>query len=198
MGVDIGPIVRINPDEVHFDDPSFYEVLYSASRPLDKIQKYNHRFDAPGSIVSTVEHEVHRRRRSALNPFFSRRKISEHSPQIQEHMFKLCERLETEFKGTQQIIQMDQMWGSFTSDIIVQYAFEKPYNFILSDDFRSTFNDAMYHLLDPVHVIEHFPWVTKMMKSIPDAWIRKLSPGLAIVNDWQEVCFPDVKPNGSP
>lgn len=135
--------MRISPDEVHIQDPTFYETLYAQSRHSDKLKRLEHRFNNSMSSFATAEHRLHRVRRAALNPFFSRRRIAQWSPHIQRHMDRLADRVRAEYAGTDNILNMNNMWGAFTSDIVVSYCLEKPYDFIMKPDFRADFSDAM-------------------------------------------------------
>ncbi|KAL8699510.1 MAG: hypothetical protein Q9224_001378 [Gallowayella concinna] len=176
-----GPIIRINPTELHIQDSEFYETLYSGTRPADKLQRLEHRFNNPKSSFATVKHSTHRNRRAALNPFFSKRKIASHSPAIQRRMIRLCQRLAKHYMGTDQVLRLDDMWGCWTSDIIVDYCFERDYHFAEQPRFRAFFTDAMVDLLDPVHFITQFPWVVKLANMFPESMITSLQPGMATV-----------------
>jgi cytochrome P450 len=94
------------------------------------------------SGFATPEHSVHRMRRAAINPFFSKRKVAQYSPCIQRHMDRLVKRVKSEFVGNDSILNLSDMWSAFTADVVVDYTFEKPYDFILSPDFRAAFSDA--------------------------------------------------------
>lgn len=176
-----GPIIRISPTELHIQDSEFYETLYSNSRPADKLQRLEHRFNNPTSSFATVKHETHRKRRGALNPFFSKRKIASHSPAIQQRMNRLCKRLAEQYLNTDQVLRLDDMWGCWTSDIIVDYCFERDYSFAEQPRFRAFFTDAMVDLLDPVHFITQFPWVIKVANRFPDSMVTAMKPGMASV-----------------
>ncbi|KAF2129626.1 cytochrome P450 [Dothidotthia symphoricarpi CBS 119687] len=153
-----------DPNEVHIQDPTVYDTLYCQSRHSDKLKHLKHRFNSETSSFATTEHSVHRVRRGALNPFFSERKITQYSPQVQNHLDRLCNRNESEFVG------------AFASDIVVGYCPEKPYDFILNPDFRAQFSDAMVDLLDPIYFITQFPWTIKSLKLLPDWLVVLLSP----------------------
>lgn len=135
--------MRISPNEVHIQDPTFYETLYSQARHSDKLKWLEHRFNNETSVFATSEHSIHRVRRAAINPFFSKRKIVEYSPNIQAHMDCLSKRVKTEFTANGSVLNMTNMWGAFTADIVVGYCLEKPYDFIMNPDFRAEFSDAM-------------------------------------------------------
>ncbi|KAI9675999.1 MAG: hypothetical protein M1817_000742 [Caeruleum heppii] len=177
-----GPIIRINPFELHIQDAEFFETLYSSSRPADKLQCLAHRFNSPDSSFSSVKHHVHRQRRAALNPFFSKRKIAERALRIQALMDRLCARLDRDYRGTGTVLHVNDMWGCFTSDSIVEYAFERKYHFIDEPNLRAPFTDAMIDLCEPVHFVTQFPWAFKMMKMLPDSVVETLSPGMVAVN----------------
>ena len=176
-----GPIIRINPTELHIQDSEFYEILYSGTRPADKLQRLEHRFNNPTSSFATVKHNTHRNRRAALNPFFSKRKVAAHSPAVQQRMNRLCERLTKQYLDTDQVLNLNDMWGCWTSDIVVDYCFEQDYHFAEQSRFRSDFNDAMVDLVDPVHFITQFPWVIKLVNLLPEPVIKFLQPGMASV-----------------
>ena len=191
-----GPIVRISPTELHIQDSEFYETLYSNSRPADKLQRLEHRFNNPTSSFATVKHETHRQRRGALNPFFSKRKIASHSPAIQERMNRLCNRLAEQYLNMDQVPRLDDMWGCWTSDIIVDYCFERDYHFAEQPRFRAFLTDAMVDLLDPVHFVTQFPWVIKIVNCFPDSVVTAMQPGMASVikfNNEMENQIIDIK-----
>lgn len=142
-----GPLVRVSPNEVHIQDPTFYDTLYGQSRHSDKLKHLEHRFNNEMSSFATAEHNLHRLRRSALNPFFFERKITQYSPHVQSHMNRPWDRIDSEFFANGKTINLNNMWGAFTSDIVVEYCLKKPYDFILNPDFRAQFSDAMYATL---------------------------------------------------
>ncbi|KXH25873.1 cytochrome P450 [Colletotrichum simmondsii] len=179
-----GPIIRINPWELHIQDSSFYDVLYSSSRHSSKLITLAHRFNSPESAFSTVNHSRHRQRRAALNPFFSHRRIAEHQPNIQRMMHRLTDRVTREYLGKDKVLRIDQMWGCWTSDIINDYAFDKPHNFLDAPDFHASYTDAMVDLLEPVHYITQFPLVTNLFKMLPLSWVKAMSPQMGTVLDF--------------
>ena len=182
-----GPIVRISPDEVHIQDSGFVDTLFSASQQLDKVKRLENRFNNPKSTFTTSKHETHRMRRTALNPFFSTRRIALHAPVIQTRVDKLCDRLQREYAGSDQILVMDDMWGCFSSDTIVEYCFDQSYQFIDSPNFRAFFVDAWNNLMNGVHVVTQFPWILSVMNCLPDSVIKKLQPGMTSVISFNNV-----------
>lgn len=141
-----GPIVHIGSNEAHIQDPTFYEILYSNTRHLDKLKWLEHRFNNELSLIATSKHSNHRSRRAGLNPFSSKLKIAQYlvySPNIQDHMERRCQRVKTEFTGNGSALSLTNMWGVFAADIVVGYCLKQPYNFIIKPDFRAEFSDAM-------------------------------------------------------
>ena len=184
----IGPIIRIGPNEVHIQDSEFYETLYAQSRPGNKLTTLAHRFNNPHASFSTVEHSVHRNRRAALNPFFSKAKIAARSVSVQHHMNRLVERIKEDFSGTARVLSLDEMWGCWTTDLIIEYCFEKRYQFIERDDLKSPFATAMIDLLAPVHFVTQFPGFMAILTSLPDPVIKFLQPEMTSVIDFNNVC----------
>jgi cytochrome P450 len=126
-----------------------------------------------------------------------------YSPKVQNHMDRLCKRLSEEYVANGTILILKNMWGAFTSDIVVGYCLEQPYDFILRPDFRADFSDAMYErlflraltrlltqfrvsLLDLVHFITQFPWMIKITKLFPDWLVELLYPEMRAVNSFNK------------
>ncbi len=63
-----GSIVRINPYELHVSDRDFYDVLYAgSSKRRDRFEWYAAGLGLPNSMLGTINHDLHRKRRVALN-----------------------------------------------------------------------------------------------------------------------------------
>ncbi|KAK7542635.1 putative P450 monooxygenase [Phyllosticta citribraziliensis] len=171
-----GPIIRVSPDELHIQDSAYHETMYSPNRPVNKPEKIAHRFGNPLSAFATPDHAKHRQRRSALNPFFSKMKVAQFSPEIQMSMQKILARLEREYVGTGRVLSLNRMWGCLSSDTIVAFAFERHYDFVESPEFHSALNQAMIDLLEPTHWLVHVPFVARIFQSLPDSLVRYLQP----------------------
>lgn len=139
------------------------------------------RFNAPLATSSTPNHSLHRNRRAALNPFFSKRKISEHVPVVQSRVEHLCDRISNEYAGTSRILVLSDAWGCLTSDTVVGYCFERSYNFLDMPDFKAPFPIAVEALVNAVHYATQFPWISTVMQWIPDSVIAILSPPMKSV-----------------
>lgn len=179
--------MRIGPNEVHINDSQFYEVLYSQSRPANKLESLVYRFNSPLSVFSAVDHGLHRQRRAALNPLFSKQKVTSQSPFIQRHMDKLCDRISREFSNSGEILVLNKMWACFTCDIIVEYCFGMNYQLIDRPGWKHSFTTAMIDLLDGVHFVTQFPLMLTLINSLPDSVAKKLDPAMASVIDYDNV-----------
>jgi len=91
-----GPIVRISPDELHCADPAFADEIYAgARRKRNKPEHFLRSLAGPTTVSAfgTVDHDLHRIRRNAMNKFFSRAQVSRLEPEIKELVGQLCDKL---------------------------------------------------------------------------------------------------------
>ncbi|GAB1198712.1 hypothetical protein APSETT444_008040 [Aspergillus pseudonomiae] len=131
-----GPIVRINPNEVHIIDPTFYNEIYaSGMRKRDKYEGFVRSLAADESTVSTVGSEKHRFRRGILQNFVSKRSVIESSSAISERVEKLMRRLEV-FEKTQTPVALDAVFSALTCDMITYICFGKDWKFLDHEDFN--------------------------------------------------------------
>ena len=182
-----GPVVRINPYEIHIDDPEFFETLYTQSPGYDKPSSIQHRFGSPYAAFSTPEHDVHRARRAAMSPFFSKKRIVQQTPSIQNKVDRLCSRLAKEYAGTDRVVVLNHLFTCYVADVVTKYAFDKCYDFLDREDFQSPFTTAVRGFKDIVHPCAQFPWLPRVVAKLPDSLIMLLQPSMASVVHFQQV-----------
>ena len=188
-----GPIVRINPRELHIQDPQYYSSIYTgSSRRVNKDAPSVGAFDVPASTAATVEHDLHRARRGYLNPYFSKRSITGLEPVIHERIGKLCLRLEeTMHQG--EVMSLDAAFSALTADVITLRFYGQHYDYLSIKDFRFVVRDAFLGLSLVYHLARFLPIVIKTLKSLPIPIIRLIIPSVADLLALRE----EIKLNGA-
>ncbi|KAH0383204.1 MFS general substrate transporter, partial [Aureobasidium melanogenum] len=171
-----GPIVRINPDEVHFDDPDVIDTIFpGTSRRTDKPAVVAKRTGTAESMVATISHDLHRRRRNAVNGFFSTASVRRIEPIMKDHMTKMFLRME-ETAG--EVIQLHHLFKACTSDVITMYAFGDSFRFLDQPDLGRPYFEATELFFSLTHVFGHFTWVADLIQSLPISLVAILAPSL--------------------
>lgn len=126
-----GPIIRVNPRELHISDPSYYDMLYTHKGRWDKSPLWCAQFGSSEAEVLTISHDLHRTRRSVLAPFFSKQKVLAMESVIQEQIEKFCDRIEREFKGkgmeADKQLPIRLATNCLTLAIVCEYCFGRAY-----------------------------------------------------------------------
>ncbi|EXJ78793.1 hypothetical protein A1O1_09195 [Capronia coronata CBS 617.96] len=198
-----GPIVRINPHEIHVYDPKFYDELYTnPPRKRDKYQWWVNLASAQGSGFSTVPHDLHRMRRSVLNPYFSKANIFRLEPVIMERIEKLSKRL-AEAASSDQIVRLDVALMALTTDTISQYAFGQDTRYLDEPDFSLMWKETIRGGFETGALCRQFPWMVPTMKRLPPSVVAAMNPQLGFLMQWQNRAKANVqgilneKPNKS-
>ncbi|KAK1984580.1 cytochrome P450 [Colletotrichum cereale] len=180
-----GPIIRINPDEIHIADPDFYDTVYAGSgRKRDKWDWITRSFGVDESLIGTLGHDEHRVRRAALSPYFSKQSVRSLQPLIDRNMAILLERL-GEFATKGGPMKLDDAFAALTNDIVEYYAFGKSEDRLLAADFDPSFRDAMLQGGKAGHVLKHFPSLMDMLRKLPDSLLLRLSPAMGAYSQLQ-------------
>ena len=116
--------MRIVPDELHVQDSDFYETLYTRAGRVDKYDWMSGRFGCDTSVFTTAPDELHRIRRAALNPLFSRQRIVDLQDVIREKLDILMDRIR-EFQKNGKILPINRAFMAFTGEschgVLLQY-----------------------------------------------------------------------------
>ncbi|KAF5858543.1 hypothetical protein ETB97_004286 [Aspergillus alliaceus] len=188
-----GPIVRINPREVHISDPDFYDEIYASSAHKRNKDKETVEFaGVPLSTLATVDHDHHRFRRGLLSSFFSKRSIRELSRLVEEKVFKLLGRFE-EFHRQQKVVRVDDGFSALTSDIITHYCYGTSWGYLDDEDMRSDVRQVANDITRLVHVNRAFPSLANMARKLPLWVLYLIQPGRSAVLDLQTVIYEQSK-----
>lgn len=181
-----GPIIRINPFEVHINDPDFYDEVYVAGgkRKTDLWSWTVPMFGTPNSIIGTVEHDVHRRRRNAYANYFSKQSIYRYSNVIQAAVDKLCDKF-SECQESQSKINLMHAYSAMTGDVVTEYCFPESYGLLDQPDFAPEYHDLWVSIAGNSHVLKQFPWLFPLMLSFPEWFVERYLPDLAVTYKWR-------------
>lgn len=180
-----GPIVRINPYELHIDDPNFYDTVYpgtSSARKTDKWPWAMKQFGTPESSFGTSPHDLHRSRRGAIAPLFSKRAVSELEPVIQQYVDQLKSRL-----CGADIVNLFDAFACLTGDIITDYCFARPVGLLNDEKFTPEWHKMMHDYGGIGHLCKHFGWAFPLMRSIPSWLGNLLNPALAKITQLEQL-----------
>ncbi|KAF9886007.1 hypothetical protein FE257_012188 [Aspergillus nanangensis] len=176
MHREYGPIVRINPHELHINDHSFYDEIYtSSSSRRDKYWPYVKGLALPRSVVSTVPHQHHAIRRKHLSNFFSAQVVRSIEPLIHDHVAKLINRL-AQFHRDKQTVDLNVLFNALTIDIISHYAYGANFNFLESGDLQTEVRESLIALTSGFHLMRFVPLDPTLIEKVPIPLLELLWP----------------------
>ena len=158
-----GPIVRINPRELSIRDNEYYDELYvvGSVRSTDNYDTFATGIEFEGSHFLSTGHELHRRRRRPLEPFFSRSGVRKLEPMVAD----VCEKLVVEkfgrLAGTGKVVRLDHAFVAFSGDIITRLCLDDPPNFVDEPDFAPEWFELFQAIIKSLPIFMSFPWLIR-------------------------------------
>ncbi len=174
-----GPIVRINPYELHVADSEFWDTLYGPGR-VDKYDYFINRQNIPRSIFATPDHNLHKLRKAPLLPLFSKKRISDFQPVIREKLDILCGKID-QYIASGGHFALNRAMTAFSGDVITTYVFGQSYQHLESADFKETFHDPFMAASEAGHMALQFKWIYPMMEALPEWLVLKMQPLIYLI-----------------
>ncbi|RWA09439.1 hypothetical protein EKO27_g5656 [Xylaria grammica] len=173
-----GPIVRINPHELSIRDPEYYDKLYVSGsvRPTENYVAFANGLDLEGSHLLTTGHDLHRRRRKPLEPFFSRLGVTRLEPMVAEVCEKLVVKRFENFKGTGKIVRLDHAFLAFAGDVVGRICMDNPRNLVDDPEFAPDYFNLFHTVIKSLPLFMAFPWLIRLVQLIPEHLLMKLDP----------------------
>ncbi|KAJ5219745.1 hypothetical protein N7468_008949 [Penicillium chermesinum] len=162
-----GPVIRINPEELHFNDIAFVDEIYaSGGRKRDKQTHYLNFVAGPISLAafSAREHNLHRLRRGALNKFFSRTQIAKLEPTIRLLVEQLCDKM---IRLGAQPVDLNVAYSCFSADVVSGICFGEAFGFVTQESWEPNFKIALQALLGPMYIFRFLSPVRYLANAAP-------------------------------
>ncbi|KAI9878238.1 MAG: hypothetical protein M1823_006983, partial [Watsoniomyces obsoletus] len=136
-------------------------------------------------MFGTISHDLHRVRRGALNPFFSKQAVNRLEPVIRELIDKMCARFET-CRDSGEPVETGRAYAALTTDIITRYAFRTSYGCIDDPNWKWDWPKAMNDGTKSCHLNKQFPFVFPAMKATPEWIIQRIDPAVMNIINFQK------------
>jgi hypothetical protein len=74
-----------------------------------------------------------------------------------------------------------------TTDVITLYALNRSWNHLDSPDFSPFWVETLKAIVEVAGFVKFFPWVLPLTQALPMSVIKAISPGMAMLFDYQHV-----------
>ncbi|KAE8149088.1 cytochrome P450 [Aspergillus avenaceus] len=178
-----GPIVRINPDEIHIRDSMYVNTLYCnpVGGKRDKYPPAAHMTGTPEGIFGTVSHEVHRKRRSAIGPLFSKSAVTAVESKIQQKVRTLCDTLCSHI-AHHGWAELRLNFLAYATDNVCEHSFTNLRLDLLTSNRRARqWRDSIHAIAILTPWIKQFTWVLPLALKLPLSPLYALVPVIARV-----------------
>ncbi|KUJ11582.1 cytochrome P450 [Mollisia scopiformis] len=171
-----GPIIRVTPDEIHVNDVGFLDTVYAPSMSYrDKYEYQLRTLRVSGGVGTTVSHEMHRKRREALSPFFSRRNVLYLEPLITRKVEQLCQVIGKH--AVEKIpANLSDLFFAFSNDVVTNFLFAHQSDLLSDEGKVATLRENSNSLLMGININKHFPWLPDFLESLPLSISKSIMP----------------------
>ncbi|KFY65781.1 hypothetical protein V497_01285 [Pseudogymnoascus sp. VKM F-4516 (FW-969)] len=153
-----------------------YDTIYASS--LSRRDKYAYQLRSlriPGSIGASVRHDVHKKRREALAPFFSKRNVLHLEPVITKKVEQLSQVI-GKHAAAQTPINLSDVFFGFSNDVVTNFLFAHQVDVLSDEKKAATVRHNTHELLLGVHVNKHFKWIPDFLESLPKSISKNIMP----------------------
>ncbi|KAI9865656.1 MAG: hypothetical protein M1813_002114 [Trichoglossum hirsutum] len=186
-----GPIIRITPSEIHLGDPENYEKIYHVGTKYWKSPEFYGVFETGTSAFGTFSNELHRVRRAALSPLFSRKMVLSLEDIVQSKVQKLCDKA-ARMLNANQPVNLHNGFRAVSIDVLTDYAFDNCYNLLDQPGFGEEFFAMIRGLFGTFWFFLQWPILQKVSMNTP-MWLAKiLSKPVGMFLQMQEECRQQV------
>ena len=126
---------------------------------------------------STIPHEVHRMRRTAIGPYFSKARITALEPFLHKRVELLCQSLLTQSRDGP--VEMHTLFLAFANDTVCCYAFDYSMDLLEDPQRAKEWRTTINAIASLTPLIKQFPWLIAVVKRMPHLLVRVVVSRLA-------------------
>ncbi|KAF5337488.1 hypothetical protein D9758_013608 [Tetrapyrgos nigripes] len=151
-----GPVVRVAPNQLHFNDPQAYVDIYSSTSKFTKDPDFYGLFPMNDSLFTQTDPRKVSARKPLVAPFFSRQTVLTLEETIQSTVDTLIRQLLKNHSSSQRPANLNLALRSAAFDIITTYCFAKSINTVSYPDFHNDIILSMDSSLPTIPLVKHF------------------------------------------
>jgi cytochrome P450 len=129
-------------------------------------------------VFGTIDHEVHRKRRAAVSPFFSKTAVTSAEPMIYRKMDLLCQPLRDSL-AIGGVVELRKSYLAMTTDTLCGHAFDKSLDLLDEDRKADEWKRTIRAVAILTPLIKQFTWIIPLALKLPLAPLRMVVPDLA-------------------
>jgi cytochrome P450 len=188
-----GPIVRINPNEVHLAaDADNYDRIHHVGSKYSKSPNFYNAMCAPHSSFGTLNNEAHRIKRGAMNPMFSRQKVLDLESIVQAKVDKVIRRVQEGLEADTPV-DLHHAFRAVSVDVASEFSFGECYDFLDKDDTGAYFFEMARGIGPALYVFQQFPSLQSLALKTPPWLAPWLSRPLGYVTALQVECVAQIE-----
>ncbi|KAL8947728.1 MAG: hypothetical protein Q9222_006024 [Ikaeria aurantiellina] len=137
-------------------------------------------------VFGTVKHDLHRSRRAALNPYFSKRSVTRWESVIKDKVA----RLSNAFRASKQqnnVIDLRDALTATAVDITTEFSFGRCANTLDEPDFAPEWDQMMRGISETVLLARQFPGIVQVAQALPIGIVRLLNPLVARFSEFERL-----------
>ncbi|CAG8953030.1 hypothetical protein HYFRA_00003223 [Hymenoscyphus fraxineus] len=171
-----GPIVRINPNEIHVKDSDWHEVLY-AKNPThrDKWPPAAQMAGAPLGSFGTVDHNLHRKRRQANSTFFSTKSVAASEATLKKQLEILSAKFSDRLKNDEVVVMRNTILA-YTTDALGSICFDEAFGFQENEKDAEEWASTIEAVASLTPLLKQFPSLIGFADYISLPIIQMLNP----------------------
>ncbi|KAF4997554.1 hypothetical protein FGRMN_3759 [Fusarium graminum] len=160
-----GPVVRINPGEVHIKDPVVFHQIYKQNTKFTK-DPVAYTLGVPNAISMLFDIDEHKKRRETLNPSFSKRRILLLEDLMYEELEKVMTRAMPYIERKEPLPIQDAFY-CFTADVISHFTFGQSIDLISQPNFARERVEQLRSFTNSIWILIHFGFIHKIVSALP-------------------------------
>ncbi|KAL4802082.1 cytochrome P450 [Aspergillus unguis] len=186
-----GPVMRISPNEVSFNEIAASDTIYAQTSKFDKSRYFYRAFEVPGpNLFSICDRHEHAQDKRLISHAMSRTNITSHESSMYDKAVFLMDRI-AQRAALGQSIPLFPIFRCMTLDTISDFAFGKPSRALHLEDFESETFEAIEKGNGTALYFQNFPlfhqlvnWATRCnLGFVPNGFKDLIQSAEAAVQD---------------
>lgn len=188
--------MRISPEEIHLADPENYERLHHiGSKAPSKAPYFYDAFGLKTAAFGTTSNELHRIRRSAIGPAFSRKACLQLESIVQEKAAKLVRRMNV-LLDEGKSVDLHHGFRALSVDVITDFSFDNDYKQLDSPTFGTDYYEMSSELITRGWVLQAFPFLLPLSELITLPIAKRISGALYEFLTFRDVSYISLRESG--